>query len=223
MKKREIDMKLKTAGYIITMLFFAGTILSAAEEMKPIQLLKPRMSGGKPLMQALKERQTLRNIDSKELPAQIFSDLLWAAFGINRPESGKHTAPSAMNRQEIDIYAATPKGLYLYNAKLNTLEPLVSHDIRPLCNMQPAALTAPVVLLYTADYLKMGSAQTDMKDFYSAADTGFISQNVYLFCASEGLATVVMGAIDKDRLSKEMRLRPEQKVILIQPVGYPKQ
>jgi len=88
--------------------------------------------------------------------------------------------------------------------------------------MQPAALAAPVVLLYVADYLKMGKAQKDMKDFYSTADTGFISQNVYLFCASEGLATVVMGAIDRDRLSKEMNLRPEQKVILVQPVGYPK-
>ncbi|MCX5642888.1 MAG: SagB/ThcOx family dehydrogenase [Candidatus Omnitrophica bacterium] len=216
-------MRLKTACCIITMLFFAGTVLPAAKEMQSIQLLKPRMSGGKPLMQALKERQTLRNISSKELPAQIFSDLLWAAFGVNRPEIGKRTAPSAVNWQEMDIYVATPKGLYLYNAKENMLEPLVSHDIRPLCNMQPAALTAPVVLLYVADYLKMGKAQKEMKDFYSAADTGFISQNVYLFCASEGLATVVMGAIDKDRLSKEMNLRAEQKVILVQPVGYPRQ
>ncbi|MFH0796729.1 MAG: SagB/ThcOx family dehydrogenase [Candidatus Omnitrophota bacterium] len=215
-------MRLKTACCIITMLFFVGTVLSAAEEMKPIQLLKPRTSGGKPLMQALKERQTLRNIDSKELPTQVFSDLLWAAFGINRPELGKRTAPSAVNWQEIDIYVAMPKGIYLYNAKKNTLEPLVSHDIRPLCNMQPVALTAPVVLLYVADYMKIGRAQTDMKDFYSAVDTGFISQNVYLFCTSEGLATVVMGAIDRDRLSKEMNLRPEQKIILVQPVGYPK-
>ena len=215
-------MKLKTACCIITMLFFAGTVLSAAEEMKPIQFLKPQISGGKPLMQALNERQTLRNIDSKELPAQVFSNLLWAAFGINRPEFGKRTAPSAVNRQEIDVYIATPKGIYLYNAKKNTLEPLVSHDIRPLCNMQPSALAAPVVLLYIADYLKMGKAQKEMNDFYSAVDTGFISQNVYLFCASEGLATVVMGAIDRDRLSKEMKLWPEQKVILVQPVGYPK-
>ena len=215
-------MRLKTACCIIAMLFFAGTVLFAAEEMNPVQLLKPRTSGGKPLMQALKERQTLRNIDRKELPTQVFSDLLWAAFGINRPELGKRTAPSAVNWQEIDVYVATPKGLYLYNAKKNMLEPLVSHDIRPLCNMQPAALNAPVVLLYVADYLKMGKTQKEMKDFYSAVDTGFISQNVYLFCASEGLATVVMGAIDRDRFSKEMNLRPEQKVILVQPVGYPK-
>lgn len=208
---------------IMTILFLAGTFLSAAEEMKPIQLSKPRMNGGKTLMQVLKERQTLRNIGSKELPSQVFSDLLWAAFGINRPELGKRTAPSAVNRQEIDIYVATPKGVYLYNAKENILEPVVAHDIRPLCNMQPAALAAPVLLLYVADYLKMGGVPQEMKDFYSAADTGFISQNVYLFCASEGLATVVMGAIDRDRLFKEMNLRPEQKVILVQPVGYPKQ
>ncbi|MFH2067918.1 MAG: SagB/ThcOx family dehydrogenase [Candidatus Omnitrophota bacterium] len=190
--------------------------------MKPIQLLKPRMSGGKPLMQALKERQTLRNISSKELPAQVFSNLLWAAFGINRPELGKRTAPSAVNRQEIDVYVATPKGVHLYNAPKNTLEPIVAHDIRPLCKMQPAALAAPVLLLYVADYLKMGGAPKEMNEFYAVADTGFISQNVYLFCASEGLATVVMGAINRERLSKEMNLRPEQKVILVQPVGYPK-
>jgi SagB-type dehydrogenase family enzyme len=217
-----MEMRLKTACCIIAMLFFAGTVLPAAEEMKPVQLLKPRMSGGKPLMQVLRERQTVRNISSKELPAQVFSDLLWAAFGINRPELGKRTAPSAVNWQEIDIYVATPNGLYLYNAKKNVLEPLVSHDIRPLGNMQPAARIAPVVLLYVADYLKMGKTEKEMKDFYAAVDTGFISQNVYLFCASEGLATVVMGAVDRNRLSKEMNLRPEQKVILVQPVGYPK-
>ena len=124
-------MRLKTAYCIITMLFFVGTVLSAAEEMKPIQLLKPRTSGGKSLMQAIKERQTLRNINSKELPIQMLSDLFWAAFGINRPELGKRTAPSAVNWQEIDIYVVMPKGIYLHNAKKNTLEPLVSHDIRP--------------------------------------------------------------------------------------------
>ena len=164
----------------------------------------------------------MRNISSKELPAQVFSDLLWAAFGINRPELGKRTAPSAVNWQEIDVYVATPKGLYLYNANANTLEPLLSHDIRPASGVQPAAQDAPVLLLYVADYAKMGSGHPDMQEFYSAADAGFISQNVYLFCASEDLATVVEGGIDRPRLSREMGLSPEQKVILVQPVGYPK-
>ena len=207
---------------IIAALFCVCTVLPAAEEMQSIRLMKPRMSGGKPLMEALKERQTLRNIDSKELPPQVLSNLLWAAFGINRPEAGKRTAPSAVNWQEIDIYVAMSKGLYLYNAKANMLEPVISHDIRPSSGMRSIALTAPVLLLYVADYAKMGKAQTDMKDFYSAADTGFISQNVYLFCASEGLATVVMGGIDRINLAKQMNLRPEQKIILVQPVGYPK-
>ena len=126
-----------------------------------------------------------------------------------------------MNWQEISVYAAMPKGLYLYNAAANALEQVVPRDIRPEAGLQPAALAAPVLLLYVADSKKMSKAKPDMRDFYSAADTGFISQNVYLFCASEGLATVVMGGIDRERLSKEMALRPEQKVILVQPVGYP--
>jgi len=206
---------------IFAALFSMGAVLHAAEEMQSLQLKKPRMSGGKPLMQALKERQTLQNIAGKELPPQVLSDLLWAACGVNRPESGKRTAPSAVNGQEIDVYAAMPKGLYLYNAKANTLEPVISHDIRPSAGMNPMALNAPVLLLYVADYARM-KGQAPMKDFYSATDTGFISQNVYLFCASEGLATVVMGGFDRTSLAKEMNLRSEQKIILVQPVGYPK-
>ncbi|MCX5786564.1 MAG: SagB/ThcOx family dehydrogenase [Elusimicrobia bacterium] len=215
-------MKLKTAFCIMAALFCAHTVLSAAEEIQTLRLAKPRTSGGKPLMQALAERKSSRDISGKELPPQLFADLLWAAAGVNRPESKKRTAPSAMNWQEISVYVATAKGLYLYNANANSLEPLVSHDIRPLSGLQSAAQAAPVLLLYVADYAKMGSEQSDMRDLYSAADTGFISQNVYLFCASEGLATVVMGGIDRPRLSKEMGLGPGQKVVLVQPVGYPK-
>jgi len=215
-------MKLKTAGYIAAGLLVAQIGLAGAEETTAIKLVKPNMSGGKPLMQALKERASYRDISDKELPPQVLSDLLWASSGINRTDSGKRTAPSARDWREISVYAATAKGVYLYNAVANTLETLISHDIRPLSDMQPAALAAPVLLLYVADYEKMGNTKPEMKDFYSAADTGFISQNVYLFCASENLATVVMGGIDRDLISKQMGLKQGQKVILIQPVGYPK-
>ncbi len=215
-------MKLKTMVFIVAGLICAQIGAAGAEEMAAIKLVKPDMSGGKPLMQALKERESYRDISDKELPPQVLSDLLWASSGINRPDTGKRTAPSARDWREISVYAATTKGLYLYNAAANALEPLVTHDIRPLSDMQPAALSAPVLLLYVADYSKIGKTQPDMMDFYSAADTGFISQNVYLFCASENLATVVMGGIDRDLISKQMGLKPGQKVILVQPVGYPK-
>jgi len=151
----------------------------------------------------------------------VLSNLLWAAFGINRPDSGKRTAPTAMNMQEIDIYVATADGLYLYNAKENALEPILSEDIRAATGPQPFVKDAPVNLVFVADFAKMRGSEEN-KVFYSATDTGFVSQNVYLFCASEGLATVVRGYVEKDKLAKVMKLRDDQKIILAQTVGYPK-
>ena len=144
-----------------------------------------------------------------------------SAFGINRTDTGKRTAPSAMNWQEIDIYVATSDGLYLYNAKAHALNPILSEDIRAMTGRQEYVKDAPVNLIYVADFSRMGSAANEDKDIYSAADTGFISENVYLYCASGGLATVVRGSIDRQALSKVMRLRPDQKIILAQSIGYP--
>jgi SagB-type dehydrogenase family enzyme len=152
----------------------------------------------------------------------ILAGLLWAACGINRPESGKRTAPSAVNRQEIDIYVAAANGLYLYDAKSNTLKPILADDIRSLTGRQAFVKDAPINLVYVSDYAKFDKGTEEEKLVYSAADTGFISENVYLYCASEGLATVVRAAIDKPALGKAMKLRPEQKIILAQTVGYPK-
>lgn len=196
---------------------------SVCQELKEIQLPPPKMTGGMPLMEALKQRQTLRAFDTLPLAPQTLSDLLWAAFGINRPESGKRTAPSASNNQEIDIYVCLPQGTFLYNARGNCLTPVLREDVRRACGMQEFVGSAPVVLVYVADEARMGARMSaEAKSFYAAADTGFISQNVYLFCASEGLATVVIGLVDKAKLAQTLKLRPEQKVILTQPVGYPK-
>ena len=140
---------------------------------------------------------------------------------MNRPD-GKRTAPTALNRQEIDIYVATADGLFLYDAKANALQPVLEKDIRALTGRQPFVKDAPVSLVFVADYAKMGKGSDADKAFYSAADTGFISQNVYLFCASEGLATVVRGMVPRDELAQTMKLRPDQKIVLAQPVGYPK-
>jgi nitroreductase len=192
-----------------------------ALDLKPINLPAPKMQGGKPLMQALKERQTGRVFSPKELPPQILSDMLWAANGINRPDSGRRTAPSARNMQEIDIYVAKAEGLYLYGAKENILVPVLAGDIRALTGKQDFVKDAPVNLVYVADLSKMGDTQPGDADFYSATDTGFISQNVYLYCASSGLATVVRGMVDRPALAKAMKLRTDQKIILAQTVGYP--
>ena len=152
----------------------------------------------------------------------MLSNLLWAAFGINRPDTGKRTAPSAMDWQEIDIYVATSEGLYLYEAKGHTLKLIMPDDIRSLTGRQDFVKEAFANLIYVADFSRMGNAPKADKELYSAADTGFISQNVYLYCASERLATVVRGSIDRQALAKAMKLRPDQKIILAQSVGYPR-
>jgi nitroreductase len=198
-------------------------VLSLAQELKPISLPAPQMDGGKPLMQALKDRRTSRAFSSEKLSPQVLSDMLWAAFGVNRPETGKRTAPSAVNWQEIDIYVATADGLYLYDASPHVLRPVLREDLRALTGLQSFVKGAPVNLIFVADYSRMGQASDEDKDFYSAADTGFISQNVYLYCASEGLATVVRGLIDRPVLAEAMGLRSDQKVILAQTVGYPEE
>jgi SagB-type dehydrogenase family enzyme len=191
--------------------------------MEPIVLPEPETDGGKPLMQALSERRTLRSYSPEALPQQTLSNLLWAAFGINRPESGKRTAPSAVNWQEIDIYVSLADGLFLYHPGEHALHPVLPEDIRAATGLQGFVKDAPVNLVFVADYSRMGSASEEDKDFYSAADTGFISQNVYLFCASEGLATVVRGYLDRPVLHETMGLRSDQKIILAQSVGYPSQ
>ncbi len=193
-----------------------------AEEIKLILLPAPHVEGGRPLMQVLKDRRSSRSFSPEKLSHQVLSDLLWAAFGINRQDSGKRTAPSAVNRQEIDIYVAAADGLYLYDAKSQSLRVILPEDIRALTGEQDFVAEAPVNLIYVADFSRMGTASKEEKELYSAADTGFISQNVYLYCASERLATVVRASIDRQTLAKAMNLRPDQKIILAQSVGRPK-
>jgi len=216
-------MKTKSILAFSLSLIFIFPILAFPQEIKPIKLLAPQTENGKPLMQVLKERKSMREFSAKELPLQVLSDLLWAADGINRPESAHRTAPSAMNMQEIDIYVAKVDALYLYDAKVNSLIPVVLGDIRALTGKQPFVKDAPVNLIYVADLTKMSRLSAVDADFYAAADTGFISENVYLYCASFGLATVVRGSIDKPALVKAMKLRQDQKIILAQTVGYPKE
>ncbi len=201
----------------------ACVLAAEAPPTKAAPLPKPRTVGGKPLMKALKLRRSSRSFSAKKLPRQTLSDLLWAAFGVNRPDSGGRTAPSARNWQEIDVYVAAADGLWLLDAKAHALKPVLGKDLRAATGTQGFVADAPVNLVYVADYSRMPKdLPAEKKLFYSAADTGFISQNVYLFCAGEGLGTVVRALIDKPALAKAMRLRPDQKITLAQTVGYPK-
>jgi nitroreductase len=202
---------------LLVVLMTASSLL--AQDLKPIALPQPQTEGGRPLMQVLKERKTTREFAPDKLPPQILSNLLWAAFGVNRPD-GKRTAPSAMNRQEMDIYVATGDGLFVYNAQANRLDPVLGQDVRAATGTQSFVATAPLNLVYVADLAKAGSEPD--AELYTAADAGFIAQNVYLYCASEGLATVVRGSVDRVALAKAIKLRADQKIILAQTVGYPK-
>lgn len=211
-------MKKMTIAILIAL--FCSTAVFG-EELKPVMLPPPQGEGGMPLMQALKERKSMRQFKRAELPLQTLSDLLWAAYGINRPDLGGRTAPSTKNIQAIDIYITKSDGLYLYDAKANVLRPVLKDDLRAMTGNQSFVKDAPVNLVFVADLSKLSGIRPDDIDFCIAGDTGFISENVYLYCASAGLATVVRGWLDRPRLAKAMKLRQDQRVVFAQTVGFP--
>ncbi len=202
-------------------------VLVSDGSLERIRLPAPQMTGGKPLMEALRDRKSGRDFSPTPLPDQVLSNLLWAAFGINRPESGRRTAPSALNWQETDIYVFTEQGAYWYDAKENVLQPVAAGDHRGATGsmIQPFVKKAAVNLVYVVDPSRTGlmgkMLSTAERDMFSDTAVGFISQNVYLYCASEGLATVVRGMVDREALTALLKLRPEQRIILAQSIGYP--
>jgi len=200
-----------------------AALLLAAEPATQASMDLPAAykTGGMPLLEALAQRSTSRAFDTRELSQQQLSDLLWAAFGINRPD-GKRTAPSAMNYQETDIYVLLRQGAFLYEPKGHRLEPVVAEDIRRLGGSQEFVRDAPVTLVFVADLLRMGETPSSQKTTWAAIATGCISQNVYLYAASEGLATGIRAFVDRDALGARLGLRPDQVILAAQSVGYPK-
>ncbi|MCX5645488.1 MAG: nitroreductase family protein [Phycisphaerae bacterium] len=202
-----------------------------ASDLQPLVLVKPETDSGKSVLAALQARRTTRNIRADKLPPQMLSNLLWAAFGVNRPNAsfGKpgRTAPSASNSQEIDLYVALPEGIYLYEAVPHRLTPVVAGDFRARSG-RGAAAKAPVNVFYVVDlarYVLEGNPDRNIKDLeiqksYYYCAVGLIAQNVYLFAASQGLAAWFHNC-DKSNTPKEFKLRPEQRVLFAQTVGYP--
>lgn len=196
---------------------------SIGADPAPISLPPPKTAGGMPLMEALARRATSRDFAPDPLPDQTLSNLLWAAWGINRPADGKRTAPSARNWQEIDLLAIRPDGTFRYDAAGNRLVPVAPGDHRPLAGVQPFVKEAPLTLLLVADTTRMKGAEKDPDQRpWIWADAGFIGQNVYLFCASEGLATGVRALIDRPALAKALGLGEHQVILLAMSVGKPK-
>ena len=194
----------------------------SAQKLAGVALPKPQMQDGRPLMQALSDRKTTRNIGQEKLPPQMLSNLLWAAWGVNRTANNGKTAPSAMNAQEISLYVFLEQGVYLFDEKAHSLKPVVGGDHRAKAGTQAGVAKAPLSLLYVADLDKYrGGLPVETKTAWSNAHAGFIGQNVYLFAASEGLASWFRAFVDGPAVAQLLKLGPGQKVLYGQTVGYP--
>ena len=212
---------------MITGLLFAGLLVTVglsqpARSQEAIKLPAPEMSGGMPLMDALTKRRSTRLYGDQSLSPQQLSNLLWAAFGINRPESGGRTAPSWRGSNEIDIYIAMPDAVRVYDPKANELRAVFGGDIRSGTANVPFVRNAPVVLIYVADRTRMAKASDEDHIQNAHVDAAIIAQNVYLFAASAGLGTVILGNVDRKSLSQTLKLRDNQILTYSQPVGHPK-
>jgi SagB-type dehydrogenase family enzyme len=193
-----------------------------ADAMAVMPLPPAQTSGGMPLMEALRQRQSQREFLPDPLAPQLLSNLLWAACGINRAELGGRTAPSAMNAQEVDLYVALPQGLYLYDPKGQSLKLAVGSDVRRVTGYQDFVDSAPLDLIFVADHARMKLVPAAARESYASVAAGAMAQNIYLFCASAGLATVVRAWFDRQALAQAMGLGPDHQILLTQTVGYPR-
>ncbi len=216
----------------------AARLLRSAAGVTPIELPRPRLSAGKSVAEGLRRRRTIREIRDKNLPLQLLSNLLWAACGVNRPKKKGPfngvgiTAASASNSQEIDVFVALESGIYLFDAVLQRLQPVLSRDLRFMAispGQKNVTMKAPVELLYVVDidrlvhtsgFQEPGLQDPEIQKSYYFVDTGLIAGNVYLFAASQGLAAWFHNC-DRTGLSRELKLRPEQRLLFAQSVGYP--
>ena len=212
-------MKRFTLVSVFLLLVF-GLIQVQGQEIK--NLPEPQKRGGKRLMKAFNQRQSSRTFADKEMSDQMLSNLLWAAFGINRPESGKRTAPSAHNIQDIQIYAATENGAFLYLPEKNALKQITDEDVRANMGMQDFVEDASVNLVYVSDFSKYSNGNVQQHMVTASSHCGFIGQNVYLFAASENLNCVFRGSVDKDLVAKTLNLEEDQHVMYSQSIGFSK-
>lgn len=194
---------------------------AAALLPEAIALPAPQTEGGMPLMEALSLRASAREFAPDPLPAQMLSDLLWAAWGINRPDSGRRTAPTARNWQDVELFVVTAEGAYRYDAAANRLEGVAGGDLRAATGRQPFVAGAPVNLVLVSDTRRMAAAGAEMHQAYAWSHAGYVSQNIYLFCASAGLNTVVRAMVDRPALAAALGLEEHFMIVFAQSVGFP--
>lgn len=199
-------MKLKSF-VLSTILLMTSCNITAQD----IQLPEPTRNGGMPLMEAVNNRQSSREFTDATLTHQQLSDMLWIACGYNRPD--KRTVATALNRQEMSAYVITPEAVYRYEPKENKLIHINSGDHRSVSAMQDYAKEAPLNVALVADLAKQD------KDIFAGMTVGAMSNNIYLWCASEGLKTVVRASFDQEGLKKALKLNDKETVLLVQTVG----
>lgn len=186
-----------------------------------VSLPAPKKDGGMPLMDALSRRRSTREFAATEIPSDMLSDLLWAAFGVSSSD-GHRTAPTALNAQEIDVYLALPEGAYRYDAMRHGLQLIAGSDIRRVTGYQDFVDEAPLDLVFVADYRRMTMVPVSQRESYASVAAGAIAQNVYLYAASVGLATVLRGWIDREAIATALGLSHDEHVLLSQTIGFPK-
>ena len=209
-------------GILATVGLAAGSDRALAADLKVIDLPQPWKDGGKPLAQAVWARRSIREFADKPVPLDVLSNLLWTACGVNRPATGDRTTPSWRHAMDAEIFVAAADGAWSYDAKAHRLTQALADDIRAETGVQDFVGTAPIDLVYVSDGARLQGAAGDEKRLWAFTDVGFIGQNVYLFCASEGLATVFRASLNRDRLAQRLQLPPTKFVTCAQTVGYPK-
>jgi len=210
--------------FFLLLPLFLFSVAVFAQKPADIKLINPDKTGGKPIMKALADRHSDREFDSKELSLQDLSDLLWAANGVNRTD-GKRTAPSALNKQDVDVYVLTKAAAYVYDASVHVLKGNAKGDHRALISgargNQPAS-TPPIGLVLVSDISKFGSNVGERAFQMGALDAGIVSQNINLFCSGKGFSTVPRMSMDNEGLKKILNLSDTQIPMLNNPVGHPK-
>src|SRR4030043_1227050 len=207
---------------VISFVVLIGWTICSAQVIETIPLPPAQKTGGMPVMEAFQLRKSQRSFSSREITSQQLSNLLWAAYGINRPE-GLRTVPAAKEWYEYDIYVIKADGWYLYEPQKHALLKMGNEDLRVYGGTQDFVKAAPVILVYVADFGRMNDTTDELRKFFSAVDVGYISQNVYLWSASDGFATIILGQVDKVKVREVLKLKTNQQVILSQPVAYPGQ
>jgi SagB-type dehydrogenase family enzyme len=193
----------------------------AVEELGVVALPAPAWEPARAVIDILRKRHSTREFATRAIPAEALSALLWSAFGINRAGTGGRTAPSAHDWREIEVYAVLAEGAYRYDPAANVLHLVRSGDLRAATGLQEFVGTAPLDLVYVANFDAMKDSTAEERAFFAAADAAVIAENVYVFCAATGLATVVRGLVDRRKLAAALGLPPHHRIALAQSVGFP--